>query len=182
MFRARGAKQVTTWRSKASLRTICLRGCSAKHLAFHHLISMIEKLEKHPLPQSFLGQAAFLVRRKIWLIGKYFKCIKTCELCTRFSVQNVFLWSLWKSKAGWKIFLLTDYYHQTWHLLWSVFCVDCGVVFLRGHWFCTRNPEAAIQSELQSWAFYSSLLKGPTVHFDKHTIVVESRQEETRES
>lgn len=92
MFQARRAKQVTTWRSTALLRAICLRGRTAERLAFHCLISTIEKVQKLPFPQSFQGQVALLQETKIWLVGKHF--IKYKDVHTCFPVKMLKLDSL----------------------------------------------------------------------------------------
>lgn len=81
MFQARRAKQVTTWRSTALLRAICLRGRTAERLAFHRLIFTIEKVQKLPLPQSFQGQGALLQETKMWLVGKRFIKFKDVHTC-----------------------------------------------------------------------------------------------------
>lgn len=99
----RTAKQVTTWRSTALLRSICLCSCSAKQIAFWTLISITEQVDKHPLQPS----------SGVELLEKLLK--KLFPLCPMFVVVFFcfFLIPLMLVRTKTR---LTEWFHQTWSL------------------------------------------------------------------
>lgn len=149
---------------------------------------MTEEGEKLPLPQSLQGQVALLEILQVWLVGKHFVKCKDVQTRSSFflvkNVKNVFFFVACRNeKESEKELQIMITKHGVYY---NNFCVDRSAVLLCGHrfflfFFFTKNQKQWYN--LHSLAVYSLWLDwGLTVHFDKQTIVVESRQEETRES